>query len=53
MDSTERPSKKRRAEDRDNEQTLIAPDAAGRRLDTSSWPLLLKNYDALNVRTGH
>lgn len=22
-------------------------------LDTSKWPLLLKNYDKLNVRTGH
>uniref|UniRef100_A0A0D3FIY0 Uncharacterized protein n=1 Tax=Oryza barthii TaxID=65489 RepID=A0A0D3FIY0_9ORYZ len=22
-------------------------------LDTSAWPLLLKNYDRLNVRTGH
>jgi H/ACA ribonucleoprotein complex subunit 4 len=22
-------------------------------LDTSNWPLLLKNYDKLNVRTGH
>lgn len=22
-------------------------------LDTSTWPLLLKNYDRLNVRTGH
>lgn len=22
-------------------------------LDTSSWPLLLKNYDRLNVRTSH
>lgn len=23
------------------------------KLDTSKWPLLLKNYDKLNVRTGH
>lgn len=22
-------------------------------LDTSKWPILLKNYDKLNVRTGH
>lgn len=22
-------------------------------LDTSQWPILLKNYDKLNVRTGH
>jgi len=25
----------------------------GQALDTSAWPLLLKNYDKLNVRTGH
>lgn len=23
------------------------------KLDTSSWPLLLKNYDKLQIRTGH
>ncbi|CAL9010917.1 unnamed protein product [Prunus brigantina] len=22
-------------------------------MDTSQWPILLKNYDRLNVRTGH
>ena len=22
-------------------------------MDTSKWPLLLKNYDQLNIRTGH
>ena len=31
---------------------FIKPEAT-RRLDTSSWPLLLKNYDRLNIRTGH
>lgn len=43
-------SKKRRADE--PEQDLIKPEAAAR-INTSSWPLLLKNYDALNVRTGH
>ena len=32
---------------------LIKPDKSGAVLDTSKWPLLLKNYDKLNVRTGH
>jgi H/ACA ribonucleoprotein complex subunit 4 len=31
----------------------IAPAAKGAALDTSKWPLLLKNYDKLLVRTGH
>ncbi|KAK9813175.1 hypothetical protein WJX72_010125 [[Myrmecia] bisecta] len=32
---------------------LIKPQASTPALDTSKWPLLLKNYDKLNVRTGH
>lgn len=32
---------------------LIKPESATPKLDTSKWPLLLKNYDKLNVRTGH
>lgn len=31
---------------------LIKPDKSAPALDTSKWPLLLKNYDKLNVRTG-
>jgi len=31
---------------------VIKPEATPP-LDTSKWPLLLKNYDQLNVRTGH
>ncbi|MCJ1482936.1 centromere/microtubule-binding protein cbf5 [Schaereria dolodes] len=31
----------------------IKPEAATPALDTSSWPLLLKSYDKLLVRTGH
>ncbi len=45
-------SKKRRAEADPSEQDLIKPETTPR-MDTSTWPLLLKNYDALNVRTGH
>ncbi|CAH0480066.1 unnamed protein product [Peronospora belbahrii] len=32
---------------------LIAPENYTPALDTSKWPLLLKNYHQLNVRTGH
>ncbi|KAH7281268.1 hypothetical protein KP509_36G038600 [Ceratopteris richardii] len=32
---------------------LIKPQSYIPALDTSKWPLLLKNYDKLNVRTGH
>jgi H/ACA ribonucleoprotein complex subunit 4 len=32
---------------------LIKPTGSGSSLDTSKWPLLLKNFDKLNVRTGH
>jgi H/ACA ribonucleoprotein complex subunit 4 len=31
----------------------IKPEEISAQLDTSKWPLLLKNYDKLNVRTGH
>lgn len=31
----------------------IKPESASASVDTSAWPLLLKNYDQLNVRTGH
>ena len=31
----------------------IKPQSSTPALDTSSWPLLLKNYDKLAVRTGH
>lgn len=33
--------------------TKIASEANQKVIDTSKWPLLLKNYDQLNVRTGH
>lgn len=32
---------------------LIKPEKIVPKLDTSKWPLLLKNYDKLNIRTGH
>ncbi|XP_023581406.1 H/ACA ribonucleoprotein complex subunit DKC1 [Trichechus manatus latirostris] len=35
------------------EEFLIKPESKVARLDTSQWPLLLKNFDKLNVRTTH
>nr|XP_028952129.1 LOW QUALITY PROTEIN: H/ACA ribonucleoprotein complex subunit 4-like [Malus domestica] len=32
---------------------MIKPQSSTPSLDTSQWPILLKNYDRLNVRTGH
>jgi len=32
---------------------LIKPEKSSPKLDTSKWPLLLKNYDQLHVRTAH
>nr|XP_054771299.1 H/ACA ribonucleoprotein complex subunit DKC1-like [Lytechinus pictus] len=32
---------------------LIKPESAVAKLETAHWPLLLKNYDKLNIRTGH
>lgn len=32
---------------------IIKPEAVGSNVDTSDWPLLLKNWDRLLIRTGH
>jgi H/ACA ribonucleoprotein complex subunit 4 len=59
---SERKSKKKKrsrddGETKDASQSsgdfVIQPDKSTPTLDTSKWPLLLKNYDQLNVRTGH
>lgn len=36
-----------------NIETVIKPESKSQPIDTSNWPLLLKNYSKLNVRTGH
>lgn len=38
---------------KDTSKLIIKPESTTPKLDTSKWPLLLKNYDKLNVRTGH
>ena len=49
--------KKRKQEDGSagavGESSLIAPTSTTPKLDTSKWPLLLKNYHELHVRTSH
>lgn len=48
--------KKKKHRDKDNEvdkDYMIKPQSSTPSLDTSQWPILLKNYDRLNVRTGH
>ncbi|KAL8041505.1 hypothetical protein ABFX02_10G169100 [Erythranthe guttata] len=40
-------------EAKDGGDFLIKPQSFTPSIDTSQWPILLKNYDKLNVRTGH
>ena len=51
--SAKKASKETVAEQQQSQDFLIAPEKSTPKLDTSKWPLLLKNYDQLNVRTGH
>lgn len=44
--------KKDKSEKSEDDYT-IKPEKGTPKLDTSKWPLLLKNYDKLNIRTGH
>ncbi|KAJ8770588.1 hypothetical protein K2173_018079 [Erythroxylum novogranatense] len=37
----------------DSGDFMIKPQSVTPAMDTSQWPILLKNYDRLNVRTGH
>jgi len=45
--------KEKKAAVEEETEYKIQPTDLKPKLDTSSWPLLLKNYDQLNVRTGH
>jgi H/ACA ribonucleoprotein complex subunit 4 len=36
-----------------SEEFVIKPETIEHRPDTTKWPLLLRNYDTLNVKTGH
>ena len=32
---------------------MIGPSEEAKQMNSSEWPLLLKNFDKLNIRTGH
>jgi len=49
----EKKEKKNVGSEQVTEDFQIAPEKTTPTLDCSKWPLLLKNYDQLNVRTGH
>merc|ERR1711957_1039173 len=49
----EKKEKKNVGEEQVTEDFQIVPEKTTPTLDCSKWPLLLKNYDQLNVRTGH
>jgi len=44
---------KKEAKTAGDAEFVIKPTSVAPAIDTSKWPLLLKNYDRLNVRTGH
>uniref|UniRef100_A0A3P8RSV3 H/ACA ribonucleoprotein complex subunit DKC1 n=1 Tax=Amphiprion percula TaxID=161767 RepID=A0A3P8RSV3_AMPPE len=45
--------KKKVADVQQSEDFFIKPESKVPSLDTSQWPLLLKNFDKLNIRTAH
>ena len=45
--------KKSKKKEKDEGGLVIAPSSVTPKLDTSGWPLLLKNYNDLHIRTGH
>ncbi len=45
--------KKDKKEQQESSSCVIAPSSQSAPIDTSKWPLLLKNYGNLLVRTGH
>ncbi|KAG4130021.1 hypothetical protein ERO13_D09G115800v2 [Gossypium hirsutum] len=55
--SEKKKHKKKTAADADAKESdqdfMIKPQTTTPSIDTSQWPILLKNYDRLNVRTGH
>jgi len=52
-DEVERKKKKKEGKEDARAKLFIQPEERGPPIDTSNWPLLLKNYDKLLVRTGH
>lgn len=61
MDPSEKKKSKKDKKDKVSEEVvetsaddyMIQPESTTPKIDTSKWPLLLKNYDQLHVRTSH
>lgn len=59
MKSTDKKSKKKQTQEEEidesalNKDYAIRPSGEGRRVDSSDWPILLKNYETLNIRSSH
>ncbi|OIV91593.1 hypothetical protein TanjilG_09005 [Lupinus angustifolius] len=55
MSLTDSTKKKKKSSDKSDsiDDFTIKPQSFTPSIDTSNWPILLKNYDRLNVRTGH
>ncbi|XP_051148977.1 H/ACA ribonucleoprotein complex subunit 4 [Andrographis paniculata] len=51
--SKKKKSKSKEEDESDAVDYLIKPQSYTPSVDASQWPILLKNYDKLNVRTGH
>ena len=45
--------KKKKSKKSSEPDYVIQPENIASSLDCSKWPLLLKNYDTMNIRTGH
>ncbi|KAL2342073.1 hypothetical protein Fmac_010013 [Flemingia macrophylla] len=53
MSHSDTKKKKRGGDDGKEDGLMIMPQSFTPPIDTSQWPILLKNYERLNVRTGH
>lgn len=57
VNDSEKKAKKSKKPKEDREPTAVSdfikPETVTPKLDTSTWPLLLKNYDTLHVRSSH
>ena len=60
MDSSSKDKKKDKKDKKEKSSSndsstdyMIAPEKSAPKINTSNWPLLLKNYDQLHVRTAH
>ncbi|XVF40958.1 hypothetical protein PTKIN_Ptkin01aG0242900 [Pterospermum kingtungense] len=53
LSRSEKKKHKKKTMPESDQDFMIKPQTTTPSIDTSQWPILLKNYDRLNVRTGH